>query len=136
MPVAALPLSTAQAIGATYTLTDIVSVIKELIDNALDASATSISVETSQNTIDFLHVKDNGSGVSPEDYPLICKHACTSKIQSLEDLREIGGKSLGFRGEALASTAEISGSLTISTRTASEVTGSQLTFGRSGELIG
>lgn len=135
MPIAALTQSAARAIGATSSLTDAVSVVKELIDNALDASATSISVEISQNTVDLIQVKDNGSGISPEDFRLICKRACTSKIHTLADLRDVGGETLGFRGEALAGATEISGSLIISTRTASESVGSQLTFARNGELI-
>lgn len=135
MPIAALPQSTAQAIGSTSALSDACSVVKELLDNALDASASSIFIEISQNTVDVIQVKDNGHGIPPEDHGLVCKRSFTSKIQSLEDLRKVGGHSLGFRGQALASASEMSGSLTVFTRVDTQVVGSSLKYDRAGELI-
>ncbi|KAL1965765.1 hypothetical protein VTN77DRAFT_5086 [Rasamsonia byssochlamydoides] len=135
MPIAALPQSTAQAIGSISVLSDACSVVKELLDNALDASASSVSVEISQNTVDVIQVKDNGHGIAPEDHGAVCKRAYTSKIQTLDDLRNVGGRSLGFRGEALASAAEMAGSLTVSTRTQSQLVGSLLKYDRRGELV-
>lgn len=134
MPIAALPQTTIRAIGSTSVISDPCSVVKELLDNALDASASSLLVEISQNTLDVIQLKDNGHGVPPEDHPFVCKHTFTSKIQTIDDLRSIGGSSLGFRGEALASVAEMSGGVTITTRVASEVTGSCLKYTRDGEL--
>jgi len=135
MPIAALPQSTVQAIGSTSVLSDACSVVKELLDNALDASASSISVEISQNTVDVIQVKDNGHGIPPEDHSLVCKRSFTSKIETLEDLRNVGGDSLGFRGQALASAAEMSGSLTVTTRVETQVVGSMLKYDQTGELI-
>ncbi|KAL4790469.1 hypothetical protein BDV19DRAFT_382306 [Aspergillus venezuelensis] len=135
MPIAALPPTTVRAIGSTSIISDPYSLTKELLDNALDASATSITIEISQNTIDTIQVKDDGHGIPASDYPLVCKRTFTSKIHTVNDLRNVGGKSLGFRGEALASAAEISGTLTVSTRTESEPVGSSLKYGRDGELI-
>lgn len=108
--------------------------VKELIDNALDARATTVNVEISQNTLDVIQVKDNGTGIGVQDRQLLCKRGCTSKIRSLEDLSRLGGSFLGFRGEALASIAELSNAVTITTRIDGEIVGSSLTFGSSGML--
>ncbi|KAM5441925.1 hypothetical protein MferCBS31731_003188 [Microsporum ferrugineum] len=105
MPIVALGESTIRAIGSASALPDPSSVAKELLDNALDAGATSIFVEISVNTLDIIQVKDNGSGIQPADRSLACKQNYTSKIQTKEDLNNINGKSLGFRGQALASIA-------------------------------
>ncbi|KAF3391344.1 hypothetical protein F1880_007757 [Penicillium rolfsii] len=134
MPIEALPQATVRAIGSTSVISDACSVVKELLDNALDASASSVLVEISQNTVDVIQVKDNGHGISAEDHPCVCKHTFTSKISSIDDLRNVGGTSLGFRGEALASVAEMSGSVNIVTRVASDVVASSLEYGRDGEL--
>ncbi|KAL4786601.1 hypothetical protein BJX76DRAFT_365383 [Aspergillus varians] len=135
MPIVALPPTTVRAIGSTSIISDPYSLAKELLDNALDASASSVIVEVSQNTVDLIQVKDNGHGIPAADYSLVCKRTFTSKIHTVEDLRNVGGKSLGFRGEALASAAEVSGSLMVSTRAESEPVGSSLKYGRNGELI-
>jgi DNA mismatch repair ATPase MutL len=136
MPIEALPQNTIRTIGSTSVISDPYSVVKELVDNALDASATSLQIEISQNTVDVIQLKDNGRGISPEDQQYVCKRAFTSKIRTLDDLKNVGGSSLGFRGEALASVAEMSGVLAISTRIESEVAGLCLKYGRNGELTG
>ncbi|KAJ5680005.1 hypothetical protein N7536_011144 [Penicillium majusculum] len=136
MPIEALPQKTIRAIGSTSVISDPYSVVKELIDNALDASATSLQIEISQNTVDIIQLKDNGHGISPEDQQFVCKRAFTSKIQTLDDLKNVGGSSLGFRGEALASAAEMSGVLAVTTRVESEVAGRCSKYGRNGEVIG
>ena len=135
MPIAALPPSTARAIGSTLVIADACSVVKELLDNALDAAASSILVEISKNTVDVIQVRDNGHGISPDDYPQVCKRNFTSKIRTLEDLRDLGGRCLGFRGEALASACEMVGSLSISTKTETQAVGSKLTYSRTGDLV-
>ncbi len=134
MPITVLPENTVRAIGSTQTLTDSASLVKELIDNAIDSRATTISVELSVNSLDDIRVKDNGHGIAPEDRSMICTRYCTSKIRDLEDLHAIGGRSLGFRGEALASAAEMSGRFTISTRIEGEETASELRFDRQGRI--
>ncbi|KAE8421932.1 hypothetical protein BDV36DRAFT_18615 [Aspergillus pseudocaelatus] len=135
MPITALPQTTVRAIGSTSVISDPCSVVKELLDNSLDASATSISIEISSNAIDVIQVKDNGHGIPSGDHALVCKRTFTSKIQTVEDLRTLGGKSLGFRGEALASAAEVSDSVTITTRVEEEMVGTSIKYGRNGELI-
>lgn len=135
MPIEALPQNTVRAIGSTSVIADPCSIVKELLDNALDASASSVFVEISQNTVDVIQVKDNGHCISSGDHAVVCKRTFTSKIQTVEDLRNIGGKSLGFRGEALASAAEMSGGLTVTTRVGTEMVGSTIKYARNGELI-
>ena len=136
MPIAALPPNAVRAIGSSQALTDSASVVKELIDNAIDGKATNISIEVSANTLDDIRVKDNGYGIAPDDRAMICTRYCTSKIRDLHDLETIGGRSLGFRGEALASAAEMSGSLTITTRIEGEGTAVELNFDREGQILG
>ncbi|KAL8780019.1 MAG: hypothetical protein Q9213_006663 [Squamulea squamosa] len=134
MTIAALPSQTVRAIGSTQALTDSASVVKELVDNALDAQATSISIDVATNAIDVIQVKDNGHGIDPIDRPLVCKRYCTSKIRDLDDLAIIGGASLGFRGEALASAVELSGGLTVITRIMGEATAVNLKVSQKGEV--
>ena len=135
MSIAALPPATVRAIGSGQVLTDSSSVVKELVDNALDARASSISVEISVNTLDTIRVVDNGHGIAPIDRGLLCRRYCTSKISSFEDISSIGGRYLGFRGEALASMAELSGGVTIVTRIEGEPTATHMEMNRLGELV-
>ena len=81
------------------------SIVKELLENSLDAKATNIEVRTEAGGVDLVWIRDNGSGIHADDLPLALQRHATSKIQSAEDLVGIG--SLGFRGEALASVASV-----------------------------
>jgi DNA mismatch repair protein MutL len=132
--ISALPPATARQIGSGQVLVDPSSVVKELIDNALDARAKSIFVDITANTLDSIQVKDDGHGIQAEDRPLVCRRYCTSKIRDFQDLREVGGKWLGFRGEALSSVTEMSGSLCVTTRVEGEPVAVKLKYGRDGEL--
>lgn len=82
------------------------SVLRELLDNALDAQASRIDVEWSEGGLDLIRVADNGQGIHPDDLPLAVLPHATSKIQTEHDLEVL--TSLGFRGEALASIAAVS----------------------------
>ena len=82
------------------------SVVKELTENAIDAGATHITVEIRDGGITMIRVTDDGKGIAPEEIRLAFLRHATSKIESVEDLVEIG--SLGFRGEALSSIAAVS----------------------------
>jgi DNA mismatch repair protein MutL len=82
------------------------TLIKELIENSIDAGSTKIDIHIINNGLDLIEVGDNGNGINPSDLPLaFCRHA-TSKIHRFEDIYHLG--SYGFRGEALASIASIS----------------------------
>ncbi|KAG9188612.1 hypothetical protein G6011_07317 [Alternaria panax] len=132
--IAALPPTTARQIGSGQVLVDPSSVVKELIDNALDARAKSIFVDITANTIESIQVKDDGHGIPAEDRSLVCRRSCTSKIRDFHDLRQVGGKWLGFRGEALSSMAEMSSLLCVTTRVEGEPVAVKLKYGRDGEL--
>ena len=134
MPIAALSSNTVQVIGSSQVLTDSTAVVKELVDNALDGRATAIFVEVSTNTLDVIQVKDNGHGITPEDRSMLGRRYCTSKIRDLEDLANVGGQSLGFRGEALASAAEMSGSMMIITRVEGEPAATSIKVKRQGGI--
>lgn len=135
MPISALPQETTRILTSSVALNDAVSVIKELIDNALDAHATSIIIEISANTIDVVQVKDNGSGIGVDDRQLLCKRGCTSKIRTMDDLASLGGRSLGFRGEALYSACNVSGSLLVTTRVEGEMVGTSIKYGPNGKML-
>jgi DNA mismatch repair protein MutL len=99
------------------------AVAKELIENALDARSTLVSVHAASHPERLIRVQDDGAGMSREDALLALRRHATSKIETAEDLSRI--RSLGFRGEALASIAEVS-RFALSTRSADELTGTQV----------
>lgn len=134
--IAALAPTTVRQIGSMQVLVDTSSVVKELIDNALDARANAIFVEISSNTIDTVQVKDTGHGISHEDRPLVCRRYCTSKIRDFHDLKTVGGTWLGFRGEALASMSAMSGTLEVTTRVEGEDVASKMRYDCNGEISG
>jgi DNA mismatch repair protein MutL len=136
MSIRALPQTAVRAIGAAQVLTDSSAVVKELVDNALDARATTIAVEIHNNTLDSIQVRDNGHGIPPQDRPLVARRYCTSKLTNADELQSIGGSSLGFRGEALASAAEMSGGMSVTTRVEGEQVATTLKIDQQGEVAG
>ncbi|MBQ1502903.1 MAG: ATP-binding protein, partial [Clostridia bacterium] len=82
------------------------SVVKELLENSIDAGATSVTAEIQNGGVTLIRVTDNGCGMEPDDLPVAILRHATSKIKTARDLSEIG--TLGFRGEALAAIASVS----------------------------
>ncbi|MFN8594756.1 MAG: DNA mismatch repair endonuclease MutL [Anaerolineae bacterium] len=118
-----LSKSIAERIAAGEVVERPASVVKELIENAIDAGARAISIEIRQGGVALIRVSDNGHGMSREDAALAVERFATSKIAAAEDLNAI--KSLGFRGEALPSMASV-GQLEILTRTNDAVEGTRV----------
>ena len=107
MAISPLPEATVRQLGAALAITSPVTLVKELLDNALDSGASSITVTVSPNTVDRIEVRDNGHGISHGDFGALARCGHTSKLKTLRDLDGIGGNSLGFRGVALASATTL-----------------------------
>ncbi len=115
-----LDQSTINQIAAGEVVDRPSSIVKELMENAIDAGATAITVEIKEGGIRYIRITDNGCGIAREQIPLAFKRHTTSKIRSAEDLLTIS--SLGFRGEALSSIAAIS-QVELITKTKDALTG-------------
>lgn len=99
------------------------NVVKELVENSLDAGATNVSIEIENGGITYIRITDNGKGIAPDDVELAFERHATSKIRSAEDLIRVS--TMGFRGEALASIAAIS-KVELVTRTRNQEVGTKI----------
>ncbi|XP_020931056.1 PMS1 protein homolog 1 isoform X3 [Sus scrofa] len=127
-----LPAATVRLLSSSQIITSVVSVVKELIENSLDAGATSIDVKLENYGFDKIEVRDNGEGIKAVDAPVMAVKYYTSKINSHEDLENL--TTYGFRGEALGSICCVAEVL-ITTRTASDNFSTQYVLDGSGHII-
>jgi DNA mismatch repair protein MutL len=125
MPIRELPKSVSSKIAAGEVVERPVSVVKELIENSIDANASEINIRVIDVGRTLIEVEDNGDGIPAQDAEIAIRRYATSKISTIEDLDHI--RSLGFRGEALASIAAVS-RFTLDTRFHDENQGLALTL--------
>ncbi|MFW6238129.1 MAG: DNA mismatch repair endonuclease MutL, partial [Halanaerobiales bacterium] len=126
-----LPANVADQIAAGEVIERPASVVKELVENSIDAAADRILVEVKNGGKDFIRVKDNGNGIKNDQLKLALSRHTTSKIEEINDLYSL--KTLGFRGEALSSIASVS-EMEISTREKENMSGKRMKI-KGGEII-
>ena len=128
----ALEGRTVHQIQSGQVIVDVCSVVKELLENSLDAGATAIDVRFKNNGLDSIEVQDNGSGIIPGNYETIALKHYTSKLTSYDDLSSL--QTFGFRGEALSSLCALSKFHVTTARADEAPKGTRLDFEMSGKL--
>ena len=122
MSIAVLDENTINKIAAGEVIERPASIVKELLENAIDADSTAVTVEIRDGGTSLIRITDNGCGIPKEEVSLAFLRHATSKIKRAEDLSSV--LSLGFRGEALASIAAVS-RVELITKTSDSLTGSR-----------
>ncbi|XP_078572992.1 PMS1 protein homolog 1-like [Branchiostoma floridae x Branchiostoma japonicum] len=127
----ALPAATARLLSSTQVITSVFSVVKELVENSLDAQATSVDVKLESFGFDRIVVSDNGSGISRADAEFMAQRHYTSKLSHQADLDSLD--TYGFRGEALGSLCAVA-DVTVTTKTAADDFSMIYTLDRQGKI--
>lgn len=132
MPILALDVKTVKLIATTQIISSVYAVVKELIENSLDAGADNVDINLSDNGTSLIEVKDNGCGISKEDAPYMGLPSYTSKILNFEDLDFL--QTFGFRGEALGALCAMAEVLIV-TKTENDIVGSSYTMNHDGRIV-
>src|SRR5437773_9771215 len=125
MPIRLLAPEVAATIAAGEVVERPASVVKELVENAIDAGAQTVRVEIERGGLDLIRVTDDGCGIAPEELELACRRHATSKLASVDDLSTLG--TLGFRGEALPSIVAAA-DLQLASRTSADAAGAAVRY--------
>uniref|UniRef100_A0A3Q3X3L0 PMS1 homolog 1, mismatch repair system component n=1 Tax=Mola mola TaxID=94237 RepID=A0A3Q3X3L0_MOLML len=127
-----LPPETVQLLSSSQVITSVVNVVKELMENSLDAGASSIDVKLENHGLDRIEVRDNGLGIKAADTSVMGMRHFTSKICSHEDLERL--ETYGFRGEALGSICAVA-EVTVITKTEEDDISTKYTLNFTGEVV-
>ena len=125
--------SSIKRICSGQVVSDLSSTVKELIENSIDAGATSIDLRLKEMGLESVELADNGAGIDVNDHEFVALKHFTSKISTFADVK--GVKSFGFRGEAVSAICELSKSFSITTKTAHQSVGSKLRYSRDGKYV-
>lgn len=112
---------------------DLASCVKELIENALDAGATSVEIRLKDHGCEQVEVSDNGVGIARDSFEAATRKYATSKLERFEDLETL--RTFGFRGEALSSMCGVSGEFSVTTRTANDATATKVVYDAEGRVV-
>ncbi|KAI5091188.1 PMS1 protein-like 1, partial [Silurus meridionalis] len=128
----ALPPDTVRLLSSSQVITSVVNVVKELIENSLDAGSSNLEIKLENYGMDRIEVRDNGSGIKAADAPVMAVKHYTSKISCHEDLQHL--QTYGFRGEALGSLCTVS-EVIITTKTVEDEVSTQYTLDLKGGVV-
>ncbi|KAM3836133.1 PMS1 protein homolog 1-like, partial [Diretmus argenteus] len=127
-----LPQDTVRLLSSSQVITSVVNVVKELMENSMDAGASSIDIKVENYGLDLIEVRDNGCGIKAADTDVMAVRHYTSKICSHEDLEHL--ETYGFRGEALGSICAVA-EVAVTTKTEDDDISTQYTLDLTGKIV-